>query len=193
MNMKIDSAKNTLAKVAAIAVIFSAIVLLNFTAASDEESTGVIELEKKLEDLPEDSPFRDQEARINSGAAAVEKKGNGRENYEILLSQNGHCFSLPQNMWVMMLAAYVFLLIFNLTYKLKEAAKLRWFWETLYTALALLAWYEYDACRTNAWFAQSVILIGAIIYFFYFYDFNKRLSPPAKKTELEKTAPLPFE
>ena len=182
--MKINSSQNTLAKIAAIAVIFSAIVFLDFTAASSEESAGVIEFEKKLEDLPKDSPFRDQEARIDSGAAAVEKKDNGRENYEILLSQNGGCFSLPQNMWVIMLAAYVFLLIFNLTYKLEAAVKLRWFWEGFYTVLALLTWYEFDGCKSNTWFAQSVILIGIIIYAFYLYYFSNR--PKTSRTKKEE-------
>ncbi len=103
------------------------------------------------------------------------------------------CSTFPQGFWVFLLGAYVFLIFFNLSYDFAGSQKVHWFWEALYTVLALLAWYNFDQCRTNNWFAQSVFVVGIIIYAFYLYYFNKN-KPAVTRIEKEnKTARLPLE
>lgn len=123
-----------------------------------------------------------------------EKEDQGKENYEILLKGNNHCRSLPQNLWVFLLGAYLFLLIFNLSFEFEKAINIRWFWESLYTILALLAWFNYDQCRTNTWFAPAVIESGIIIYAYYLYYFKRaNRKKKLESSQEEKTARLPFE
>lgn len=172
-------------------IVFSVVVFVD-RAQAQEDPNQVINYEVEKERLSPDSPFLDQSPRIDEEAAFQEKTDAGQENYQVL-SHKAICRTLPQNMWVLTLAAYVFLLIFNLTYGIDPKQKTRWFWEALYTILALLAWYTFDECKSNTWFAQSVILIGLTIYFFYLYHFKKyQAQPNLKSKEDENTAQLPL-
>lgn len=186
-----DSKVKMIKKAVVILAVFSMMFFLDFTSAA--ENNGAIQFEIKKENVSPDSPFLNPEPRIDKEAASIEKTDEGEKNYEILLKQNNHCASFPQSLWVMLLAAYVFLLIFNLTYEFGKNEKLRWFWEALYTILALFAWFKFDECRQFSWFAQSVILEGIIIYAFYLYYFNKNHPAVPHIEKEEKTAKLPLE
>lgn len=134
------------------------------------------------------------EPQIDEEAAEIVKEDQGKENYEILLEGNNHCRSLPENLWVFLLGAYLFLIIFNLSFEFEKAGNIRWFWESLYTVLALLAWFNYDGCRTNTWFAPAVIESGIIIYAYYLYYFKRaNRKKKIESSQEEKTAHLPFE
>jgi hypothetical protein len=166
--------------------VFAVLFYPNNAPVSSREVAQLIEFEKKGQDMPADSPFLDETPRIDEEAASDEKKEDpGEQNYEILLSSNGHCRTLPQNLWVMLLGIYIFLLLFNLSFELEKRKKLRWFWEALYTMLALLAWYNFDQCRGNSWFAQSVIFNGIIIYSFYLYFWSNKIKKSGPKPKLE--------
>ncbi len=199
-NLTISKTNNNL-KAALLGLLIA--VCINFPlclgADSADNENNILEFELKRDELAPHSPFLDPSARVGEEAAAIEKTSEGQENYHRLLNEKTSCFSLPQNFWVVILAAYVLLLIFNLTWDLNKAQKIRWFWELFYSFLFLLIWFQFDECRQNNWFAQSLILIGLIIYFFYFYYHSRLISQIslANKEENEaqedKTEPLPLE
>lgn len=162
-----------ISKALLILVVFSMMFFLDVTLAAENNEPIKYEIEKG--DLKSDSPFLDPQARVDKQAAEITKENEGEKNYAILLGENGHCASLPQDAWVLLLGAYIFLLVFNLTFEFGKRKKLQWFWEALYTILALLAWYDFDGCRQNNWFAQAVIIEGVIIYAFYFYYFDQKI------------------
>ncbi len=90
------------------------------------------------------------------------------------------CFSLPAEIWVFLLIAFVALLIFNLTYDFGRATKIQWGWELGLVLLTLLAWFIWDECRTSVWFPLSIIKMGVIIYALYLYFFERKF--PKGKT-----------
>lgn len=179
--------KKIISRIIIISAVFSVLSVSDISLAS-ENSNEPVNFEIKKENLPADSPFLNPEPRIDSEAASIEKESKGEENYEILLQGKNHCASLPQNLWVLLLGAYIFLIIFNLSFRFEKTKHIRWFWESFYTILALLAWYNFDECRKNTWFAPSVIESGAIIYAFYFYFRNKfiKKTPPNAESPAEK-------
>lgn len=82
----------------------------------------------------------------------------------------------PLNFWVFLFGAYVFILIFNLSFDFEKTRKMHLFWEMAYTFLAILAWDKLDAARENSWFPRIVIETFAIVYTLYYYFFKKKLS-----------------
>lgn len=172
-----------ISKTLTILVVFSVMFFLDITLAA--ENNKPLKYEIRKEDLKSDSPFLDPEARIDNQAVEITKENEGEKNYAILLGENGHCASLPQGAWVLLLGAYVFLIIFNLSFEFRKRKKIQWFWESLYTVLALLAWYDFDECRQNNWFAQSVIIEGIVIYGFYFYYFSQKI----KNNQIQNSQP----
>ena len=195
--MKNNSTKSNIAKIALIAAVFSVMIFLDVSMAATETNPGVVEFEKKKEELPANSPFLDKTPRIDQEAASVEKEtakeNTGEKNYEILLDENRNCRSLPQNFWLLIFAAYLFLIIFNLLYEFEEREDPQWFWESAYTLLALLAWYNFDACRLHSWFPATILETGIIVYSFYLYFLRKRIPKISVSKDEEKTAKLPFE
>lgn len=91
------------------------------------------------------------------------------------------CFSLPIEIWVFLLIAFVALLVFNLTYDFERATKIQWGWELALVLLALVTWFIWDECRTSVWFPLSIIKTGVIIYALYLYFFERKF--PREKTE----------
>ncbi len=154
--------KNYFQKVLARKAVFIALVFVCLFSANvvlAGEKDEIIRFEIKKEDLSPNSPFLNSKPRIDTEAAMTEK--------------NAVCRSLPESWWVVLLAAYVFLLIFNLAYEFEKTRKKRWFWEAFYTLLAVLAWKKFDGCDQYVWFVQSVLINGFIIYSFYLYYLNK--------------------
>lgn len=106
--------------------------------------------------------------RIDEKAAfAVREEGLTREI---------DCEKWPEKFWVFLYGAYLFLLIFNLSFGLKDKKKLQWFWELLITLLVLWTWKELDVCQMQRWFFYCVLESGVIIYFFYAYSRLRRAS-----------------
>jgi hypothetical protein len=162
-----------ISKAIIILAVFSVMFFLDKTLAA--ENNDAVQFEIKKENVAPDSPFLNSKPRIDQQAAETVKDDQGKKNYTTLLKENSACQSLPQGAWILLLGTYVFLLIFNLTFEFGKREKLQWFWEALYTILALLAWYNFDECRQNNWFAQLVIIEGIIIYGFYFYFFDQKI------------------
>lgn len=111
------------------------------------------------------------------GSGAEDKRLPEKE--EIIIEGTGSvsgilCFSLPNKIWFFLLATYCALLIFNIRYQYKKNQEICWFWESLYTILALLAWYRFDGCRRNAWFFVAVLLVAAAVYMSYVHVLNKK-------------------
>lgn len=100
------------------------------------------------------------------------------------------CFTLPGSMWALLLAAYVALLIFNLSYTFERAAgnRIQWFWEVLYTLLFVVGWYIWDECRTAVWFPFSIVKFGLLVFALYAYLSEKKSSE--KREDTEKTESL---
>ena len=84
------------------------------------------------------------------------------------------CQTLPPELWIFLLTAYLFLLLFNLFFDFEKSNKIHWFWEGFYALLALGAWHFYDACRQNLWFPLYVLKLGIIVYLVYLYLFYKK-------------------
>jgi len=127
------------------------------------------------------SPFADPTPRIDDEAASIVS-----EREEAVCAPEKAvpiCASLPAEVWIFLLAAYLFLLIFNLSYDFGKAKKIRWFWEGLFTLLALYAWYVYDGCRTFIWFPLYVMKLGIIIYLFYIYLMADKLKTERMKED----------
>ena len=106
--------------------------------------------------------------RIDDQAASVERMA-------VCSNEEKACQTLPNGIWMFLLFAYGALLIFNLTYKFKEATKIQWYWELIYTMLAIIAWYVWDQCgNMNIWYPEFVLKIGIVIYGIYLYFFQKK-------------------
>lgn len=80
------------------------------------------------------------------------------------------CDQWPEKFWIFLFGVYLFLLIFNLSFGLKNKKKIQWFWELLITLLALWTWKKLDVCEMQPWFYYCVLESGVIIYFFYAYS-----------------------
>jgi len=93
------------------------------------------------------------------------------------------CEEWPEKFWISLFGAYLFLLVFNLSFGLKNKKKIQWFWELLITLLALWTWKKLDVCEMQPWFYYCVIESGVIIYFFYLYS-RQRWSSFSDKEEL---------
>lgn len=113
------------------------------------------------------SPFADPTPRIDEEAASIVRE-SAEENCNCEKAVPS-CATLPAGIWIFLLAAYIFLLIFNLSSAFGQAQKVQWFWEALLTLFALGAWYAYDGCRTFIWYPLYVLKFGLIIYLFYLY------------------------
>ncbi|PJA86738.1 MAG: hypothetical protein CO141_03155 [Candidatus Moranbacteria bacterium CG_4_9_14_3_um_filter_42_9] len=103
--------------------------------------------------------------RIDSEAAIVVRDGDNIIPF---------CTTLPGELWIFLLAAYLFLLFFNLFYDFEKSDSLHWFWESLYTLLALWGWYIWDTCHQNIWFPLYILKLGVIIYLVYLYLLYKQ-------------------
>ncbi len=118
---------------------------------------------------------------IGSGAAMTEDAGSS------CLVYGGECSSLPSELWVGLLLVYIVLLIVNFYYgSRKFSENIQWFWEVSYTALALIAWYAFDGCRTHLWFPLYVLKMGAVIFGGYLYFLGKKapaFAPPSEEVE----------
>jgi hypothetical protein len=106
-----------------------------------------------------------------------------RQNYSC--QKMGVNSALPVEAWIFLLAAYLFLLIFNLGITFGKRKTIQWVWEAIITVLALLVWFWQDVCRANLWYPLFVISLGVLIYIFYLYFFNEDSS---RNLEEEKKA-----
>lgn len=106
--------------------------------------------------------------RIDDQAVAVER-------VSVYNTKEKTCLSLPTKIWLFLLFSYIALLIFNLSYNFGTATKIQWFWELLYTLLAIIAWYVWDQCgAVNIWYPEFVLKGGIVIYGIYLYFFEKK-------------------
>lgn len=108
-------------------------------------------------------------SRIDDRAASIEKRTYN--NFEEKKSYHSY---LPIKMWVFLFLVYVALLIFNLAYNFNYAVKPQWFWELLYTLLAVTTWYLFDQCKENIWYPVFILKSGSLIYAVYLYFFTKK-------------------
>jgi hypothetical protein len=118
--------------------------------------------------------------RIDEEAASIVKPARnatqsvaGGELRDESSNLNGNVYS--QNFWMLLFGAYLFLLIFNLSFEFEKKQKLQWFLEAVLTFLAIYVWDNLDIPRTNTWFPGVVLESGIIIYAFYFFFLNKKL------------------
>lgn len=121
-----------------------------------------------MKNIPKISDIRGP--RIDDQAASVEK---------VLVSNSAKKTfansTLPTKLWVFLIFAYIALLIFNLAYNFNSAVKIQWFWELLYTLLAIAVWLAFDSQKINIWYPVFILKVGIIIYAVYLYLFNKKI------------------
>jgi hypothetical protein len=107
--------------------------------------------------------------QIDNQAASIEITAVNNSKEKTMI-----CSTLPIKIWIFIFLAYVALLIFNLAYNFKDAAKIQWFWELLYTLLAVAVWYIFDSQKINIWYPIFILKSGILIYAVYLYFFNKK-------------------
>ena len=144
-------------------VIFLAILglSLSFSAPVWAGSDFSVASGQKNE-IAQNSPGKILPGRIDEKAAFAVREEN--------VTREIDCTQWPEKFWVFLFGAYLFLLVFNLSFGLKNKKKVQWFWELLITLLALWTWKELDVCELNRWFFYCVLESGVIIYFFYAYS-----------------------
>lgn len=113
--------------------------------------------------------------RIDDEAASIvrEDKAEKSVSTKILLGEEN---IYSQNFWMFLFGAYVFLMIFNLSFDFEKQRKIQWFLEAFLTFLAIFVWDQLDFERVNSWFPAVILESGIIIYGFYLYFMRKRLS-----------------
>lgn len=147
-------------------VLVEGVSLAFFTPSfsSSREMVGVSEPTLRISEI--------KGSLIDSRAAAIvlDEKNSISSVYPL------SCSTLPTEAWVFLLFAYIALLVYNFSFTFKKATSPQWFWETLYTVLALVAWYVFDGCQTHIWFPLMIIKTGLIIFIFYVYLLERKKS-----------------
>ena len=111
--------------------------------------------------------------RIDDEAASIVKEDEVEKPISIKAPEKkGNIYS--QNFWMLLFGFYLFLLIFNLSFEFGKKKKLQWFWEAVFTFLAIYVWDNLDITRSNTWFPGVILESGMVIYAFYFYFLNKK-------------------
>jgi hypothetical protein len=90
------------------------------------------------------------------------------------------CRTLPLNLWVFLVVAYVALLVFNFSYTFKDVERPQWFWETLYALAFIAGWFVWDSCHKNIWFPFAIVKFGLIIFALYAYFLKKKQAAAAQ-------------
>ncbi len=142
-------------------IIFGFLGLFSGTTAGEEkiiqgagEEEGIVSLEAE-KDFP---PRIDEEGAFIS-----------REDYS--LEKEIICGAFSENFWIFLFGVYLFLLVFNLSAQPKKSGAIRWFWELIFTFLALGTQEKLDPGGCYRWFSFCVVETGVIIYSFYLYSF----------------------
>ncbi|MEK9151566.1 MAG: hypothetical protein AAB547_02955 [Patescibacteria group bacterium] len=151
-----------------------------------EEERGVIVTQPVLKISEIRGPRIDDEAAMIVADESAELSRSSRRSSCATQAAVSPCPTLPIGIWIFLLAAYVALLIFNFSYTFRQAARPQWFWETLYTALALIGWYAWDGCRDHIWFPFAVVQFGLITFAIYAYLLEKRLLEKEKQDTTQK-------
>ncbi|MFA5777086.1 MAG: hypothetical protein WC906_01450 [Parcubacteria group bacterium] len=112
--------------------------------------------------------------RIDDEAAYTERNTEEINGNKLEIDKNNNEAVYSQNFWMLLFGAYLFLLIFNLSFEFGKKKKLQWFWEAVFTFLAVYVWDNLDSSRSNTWFPAVILESGIIIYGFYFYFFSKK-------------------
>lgn len=86
------------------------------------------------------------------------------------------CQTLPLNLWMFLVIAYIALLVFNFSFTFQEADQPQWFWEVVFTFLFIAGWFVWDGCRSNVWFPFAIARFGLIIFALYIYLLKKKIS-----------------
>jgi len=160
-NLTIPVAIAVFASLLAVDIIFLKPVPANNPAGGSVTQTEILSGKEDARAVPKLSEIRGPQ--IDKEAAAVVKS-----------EKTAICSTFPANVWVLILCGYLFLLVFNLAYGYLKNLHVQWFWEFLYTALAMGTWFYFDQCRTNLWFPLYVLKLGIIIYLFYLYFLNEK-------------------
>ena len=111
--------------------------------------------------------------RVDEKASCVVKECGDVFSQNIAPTSNENQFS--NHFWIFLLGAYVFLLIFNFSFDFQKAKSPQWFWEAVFTFLAIFTWDNLDVARANAWFPGTLVEMAVIIYLYYLYFLRKKL------------------
>lgn len=110
--------------------------------------------------------------RIDGGGASVVREERAGRNICAISPMGAKsCATWPVGIWVLLLATYLFLMIFNLGSTFGKRNTIQWFWEAAYSVLALGSWFLWDGCRENLWFPLYVMALGVLVYVAYLHFF----------------------
>lgn len=88
--------------------------------------------------------------------------------------------SVPSEIWLFLIFAYMTLLIFNFSYTFEKVKSPQWFWEVVYTLLAFLCWIVLDPLGKVWWFPLMIAKGGLILFILYIYLVEKKLAADDK-------------
>jgi hypothetical protein len=153
-----------LAMLVFVALFAVDLFLVPLAGSSQIQRDQKIIVSERINDPEDKSLSKDLAPRIDPEAATIVRE----------VKTGPVCATLPGELWILLLAAYIFLLFFNLFYDFEQSIKIHWFWESLYALLALIGWYAWDGCHQNIWFPLYVLKLGIIVYLVYLYLFYKK-------------------
>lgn len=168
-------------------IIFVAVLLVLFVPWSvfgnidgEQNVHTKVQLESENENqISKATPRIDEEA-----AMTVREKVMVSGEEKEIVSETRKKATYSEQFWVFIFGAYLFLIVFNLSFNFKKSQSIQWFWEALYTFLAVFVWDRLDFPRTNGWFPGAVMEAGIIIYLAYFYFLNNKIM--TEKSSVDK-------
>ncbi|MCD6149508.1 fibronectin type III domain-containing protein [bacterium] len=101
--------------------------------------------------------------------------GTEKENGEVAGEHGRDCKGQSWWIWALALIVYAILFNFNNFFGEQKRERIRWFWEALYTIVALSLWNMFDQCHINIWFPCLIIIIGLSSYGYYLWGMKKAL------------------
>jgi hypothetical protein len=149
-----------------IIILFS---YFNFSQASSENNKS-----ETSQNYSNNQSNQEIIPRIDDEAACVVRECKGKNNEAVVAKGNAFNNKYSINFWTFLFGTYIFLLIFNLSFGFGKKRDPQWFWEAVYTYLAIFVWDKLDPGRINPWFPGVVLESGIIIYLFYFYLLSKK-------------------
>ena len=121
----------------------------------------------------EDEEKNEEASVVDSSSPSSEIRETEKENGEVAGEHGRDCKGRLWWIWALALIVYIILFNFNNFYGEQKREKIRWFWEALYTIVALSLWNMFDQCHINIWFPCLIIIVGLLSYGYYLWGMKK--------------------
>jgi RsiW-degrading membrane proteinase PrsW (M82 family) len=96
---------------------------------------------------------------LGEAAVMVEQQSDGLRVMSL-------CTSLPNEVWLFLIGAYLALLIFNFKEAYKQQKPIGGVFEIFLSGMFLILWASFDNCHSTYWFPLLLLKSGLIVYIF---------------------------